>query len=63
MAGEMPRPPAQPSHGDQLCPLTAAEPARAATTGRSRPASNGPTAPFATSQTPATASGPKPATR
>ena len=61
--GEIPRPPAPRSHGDQLCPTTAAPPAIAATSGRRRVASSGPTAPLATSRTPAAASGPNPATR
>ena len=62
IATEMPRPPAPPSHGDQLCPATDATVAVAASIGRSRPASAGPTAPLAMSHTPATAIGPNPAT-
>src|SRR4029450_6837221 len=42
-------PPAPPSHGDQLCPATPAVAATDASTGRSRPASRGPTTPLATS--------------
>ena len=62
MAGEIPRPPAPRRNGDQLWPATAAAPARAATTGRWRPASSGPTVPFANSNNPTAMSGPVPAT-
>ena len=61
-ATDSPRPPAPRSHGDQLWPATPAVAATAPRTGRSRPASSGPTTPLATSHAPATASGPNPAT-
>ena len=55
-------PPAPPRTGDQLWPTTAAPPANAAAAGWSRPASNGPMAPFANSRRPTAMSGPVPAT-
>ena len=47
MAVEIPRPPAPDKNGDQSWPTTARPPANAASTGRSCPASSGPSAPLA----------------
>src|SRR5262249_51338459 len=60
--GANPRPPAPRRNGDQLWPAIAAPPAHAASHGRCRPASSGPTVALAMSAIPEIASGVKPVT-